>query len=256
MIDANKTGETRRVTEAAAIWMGSHGFKPVETEVPVSDGWLADIAGCATFTRSEAIQMGLIRRKPAWDRQWQHQIALWENEFASIPQIITAAIEVKTSRSDFTRDRKWFAESPVHLLYIASQPGLVSQEELPDNIGLLSCGDGVPRCVRKAKLSSVAQRQVLAVVFQIAMRRDHFTAYARWREFERQARSRDNERTNVCRVNNVVNAVLSIVDGHCTAEDAMRSHGINAGKQNDKIVRELRRVEQRFATALNEEPQQ
>jgi hypothetical protein len=46
--------------------------------------------------------------------------------------------EVKVSRSDFTRDNKFFTYLPlVHALYVATPAGLVGREELPTDIGLV-----------------------------------------------------------------------------------------------------------------------
>lgn len=248
-IDANKTGETRRVTELAASWLGERGFKPVESEVPVADGWVADIAGCASLSRTEAINMKLIRRKPTWDKDWVANNQRWEADFASLPSIITAAIEVKTSRSDFTRDKKWLRLSPVHLLYLASPPKLIKPEEVPDWIGLIVCGECGPRTIRPAACQQLDWAQVANVVHAIAIRRDHFTAYQRWREFSRQARERDNERTNKASVYAMVSAAVDVVTGKRTPEEALKMHGIKTGRLRAETVETLRRL---VAPVLNE----
>jgi len=52
--DQNKTELTRKVTAGAATWLTNLGAKPVETEVHVRQGWIADLAAVWCPTRTEA----------------------------------------------------------------------------------------------------------------------------------------------------------------------------------------------------------
>ncbi len=59
--------------------------------------------------------------------------------------------EVKTSRSDFLRDRKWQEYMPVcHELYFACSAKLIAPEELPQDVGLLWTS-GESRLITKRK---------------------------------------------------------------------------------------------------------
>jgi hypothetical protein len=66
MIDRNKTEITHNITRLAALWLDNHGFKPVETEVGVDQGWIADIAGVGCLTQTEYIGLKLLKRPPRW----------------------------------------------------------------------------------------------------------------------------------------------------------------------------------------------
>jgi len=241
-VDANKTGETRRVTELAAQWLAEKGFKPVESEVPIAERWVADVAGFASLTRTESVNMHLVPRRPSWGKGYQQAYQIWNEAFEKLPPIITAAIEVKTSRSDFTRDNKWTRPQPCHLLYVAAPSGLLKKIEtkIPDNIGILSCTETI-RCTRRASLGQhLTDGEVALFLFQVAVRRDHFTAYERFREFNRQARERHNERTNLARVRDVSRAVMSVVRGEKSPQEALRYYGIKIG--NGDAVRELEQL--------------
>ncbi len=58
----NKTPLTNQITNAVAAWMDNRGFKPVETEVTVAGGWVADLAGVIVPTRGAAPAARLVQR--------------------------------------------------------------------------------------------------------------------------------------------------------------------------------------------------
>jgi hypothetical protein len=64
MNDRNKSPITHEVTDAVAVWLDAHGFKPVETEVPMVAGWVADLAAVICPTQTELIALQLIKRPP------------------------------------------------------------------------------------------------------------------------------------------------------------------------------------------------
>ena len=101
--DRNKTDLTKLVTSAAVRWLDEKGFKPIETEVPVSPGWVADIAGSILPTNTELISLKLIKRGPRWSQpgypeKWKE----WEASAAWLRRLLTVIVEVKTSKSDFS----------------------------------------------------------------------------------------------------------------------------------------------------------
>src|SRR5438132_4894673 len=97
--DRNKTQTTREITAAVITWLDYHGFKPVETEVTVTRGWQADIAGVIDCTEGEAIALHLAPRKPNWrmsDERYQAMREAFESAYRGLPSPTTALIEVKT----------------------------------------------------------------------------------------------------------------------------------------------------------------
>lgn len=242
MPDANKTSLTHQVTESAAQWLGERGFKPVETEVPVGHRWIADIAGAAVLTATEAIALKLVRNRPKWSKTWLQDLDQWKAEFDVLPTVVTAVIEVKTSRSDFTRDDKFTRDPVSHLLYLACPTGLVKSDELPSHVGLIYCCEGVARCVRPALLRTIDQPKVTEVVYSIGMRRDHFTAYERFREMNRQSTERENERSNKARLISIVRCVVDIASGKRSVKDSLQWYGVKVGKVDEGVIAELNRV--------------
>lgn len=243
MGDANKSTETRRITELAALWLTERGFRPVESEVSIARKWVADLASAATLTRSEAVKAKLLRRPPSWQRdipalEWNVLYNEWSKEFEALPSIITAAIEVKVSWSDFARDDKWTRPAATHLLYLAVPLGLVRRVSIPDEIGILGCGKTL-RTVRPAKIQTITDAQALSVVYQIAIRRDNFTSYARFREFNRQARDDENERTNRARLRTLIDVCHSVATGTHSPQEALNFYGVKVGRNEQGLIRKL-----------------
>lgn len=232
MPDANKTKLTRQITQAAATWLDQRGFRPVETEVQVAEGWVADLAGFCYPTRTEAQALKLIGQKPDW-HWYKHRdlteefyaiLELWESAYVALPSPITAIIEVKASIADFARDTKWNAIAPAHLLYVAAPSNLIQLDALNLHWGVLSLTKGGDvRLVRAPRVNPVNTEQTLGLVCQIAMRRDNFTRAERLREFDKQAREDDNARINRDRLSSLMSAVLAIVKGD-SVQESLRSH--------------------------------
>lgn len=223
--DRNKTDLTRKVTAAAHTFLSERGFKPAETEVPVSDGWCADVAGVLSPTRSEATTLKLI---PAKSKRIDY--AQREEAYRLLPRILTGLVEVKTSRGDFTRDKKWLLPSPVSLKWLAVPGGMIREEEWPTGWGIIECSPEngtVRRCVRPAPLVCVPTEDVLHVMYNVAVRCDHRVRYARHRELHRQARAQRNESVSRSRFSDLLRALLRVVHGEGeNVEDALGWSGI------------------------------
>jgi hypothetical protein len=223
LLDRNKTGITHEVTLAASQWLNAKGFKPVETEVPVEEGWVADLAGVIVPTQTELIDLKLLKRPPSWNerhslitkrRIWDADTyAVWRKELEALSRTMTCLVEVKTSRADFRGDRKWTSTIPTDLAFLAVPKGLVTSEEWPAGWGILEYEDGSITRRRAPALATVATEQQLGVVLSIAIRRDHHTRYARWREYQREERIEAGERKTIKRITQCMNAVLHIVEG-------------------------------------------
>lgn len=245
LLDRNKTSTTHDVTAAVMRYLDDQGFKPVETEVPVAESWIADIAGVIVPTQTEAINMKLCPRKPSYGyrrsrdmeyrRRYDAVVAESDARFALLPSPITALVEVKTNRADFTKDKKWSLPAPTNLCYLAVPSGLLSPPSYPEGWTVLSVSEsGDVRAVQRGILHSIPAEQQLQTILSIAVRRDHQTRYARLREFQKVERREQAERTSLMRFSYAVRAVAKIVRGECeSVDDALRCHAIKGLTRSD-----------------------
>lgn len=226
--DCNKTDLTKNVTAATCFWLDQHGFTPVETEVPIELGWIADLAAVICPTDTELQELKLVRRKPSWKQPEAEKLA-WREEVKPLDRMMTAIVEVKTSRSDFIGDRKWKAEVPADLAYIATPKGLIGASELPLGWGLLEYSEsrdcmitnGVPR---PRTTSHLQQRNL---IHAIALRRDSLTRYEHHRRLQRRMREDSNERKSLIRVREAFWAIRAITRGEYESiEGALGRYGL------------------------------
>ncbi len=244
MPDANKTKATRELTKSVSSWLNEKGFKPIETEASVSRGWVADLASVICPTRTEAQNLKLINRKPKWgagSSRCRRAVA-WEKTYHALPDTITAIVEIKTTVADFRQDqRKFKRPPPAHLMYLAVPGGMLDASAIENNAwGLLYVSAEHCRCVHQPRLrTEISPEQVLRVVYEIGIRRDHFTRYARFREFDDQARQTDNDRINRTRVADAVRMVQSIVAGERTVLEAIAYYLPQRTKLAGRLIDEL-----------------
>jgi len=221
--DRNKTLGTRKITAAVMVWMHNLGFKPVETEVQLCNGWQSDIAGVIDPTRSEAVVMKLIPRNANW-KDWQkdpvaaeEKARAHESAYGALPSPMTTLVEVKTTLSDLKGDRKWEGVSPADLSFLAVPEKLVvAALSLVTNAhwGLIRVTERGCRVIRWPVISPVTVEQSRANIYEIALRRDHRTRYRALREAEKQARvTRNKEKTTPECWGAVVRAVTIIAKG-------------------------------------------
>jgi hypothetical protein len=244
VIDRNKSELTHDVTHATATWLEERGFKPVETEVPMpwavredkpETGWIADLAAVLCPTQTELINLKLLRRAPPWIRYDEGfnelppntNYAAWSAERESLIRIMTCLVEVKTTRSDFCGDRKWTAALPTDLAYLAVPRGLITPEEWPAGWGILEHSDNGIRQRRPPTPGITTTEQQRDVILSIAVRRDHHTRYARWRELQKEQRIRQSEDKTISRLGSLTRAVLAITQGkHETVKNCLDYHGL------------------------------
>jgi hypothetical protein len=226
MKDRNKSELTHEVTSAVAAWMDERGFKPVETEVYVERGWVADLAGVIVPTQTELIDLKLLRPRPTWKRPTDEHAA-WKAEYDAIDRTMTALVEVKTSRSDFVGDRKWKLPIPTDLAFLAVPSGMVKEEEWPTGWGILSYSNGSVRRLRTPTPTVTTISQQFSVVLEIAVRRDHHTRYARLREQQRERRISDAEAKSIRRASDIARAFLQIARAeHNSVEEVLGRNNI------------------------------
>lgn len=64
--DRNKTLSTRKTTASVVSWLDNQGFKPIETETLLCEGWQADVAAILDPTSGESVTLHLAPKKPKW----------------------------------------------------------------------------------------------------------------------------------------------------------------------------------------------
>ena len=225
--DQNKTELTKNITAATCFWLDKHGCKPVETEVYVTRGWVADIASAIFPSNTELQELKLIRRAPRWSKLTERET--WEVEAAAITRMMTVIVEVKTSRSDFLGDKKWTSPSMADLSWIAVPSGLIGESERPQGWGILEYNEGrdcmVMSCVPQIRITTAEQQRNL--IYSIACRRDNHTRYEHINQIRKEYREQDKQRESLIRVKDAIRAALSIAHGvYGSVEGALEAHRI------------------------------
>lgn len=272
--DLNKTELTCKVTTAVGLWLDAHGFKPVETEVPMpmvaadEMGWIADVAAVIHPTQTELIELKMLPRRPRFHRdpagvddseQLQliempdeleyeslmgtedEQTPLWLDQCSALTRFMTCLVEVKTTRADFRGDRKWLATPPADLAYVAVPKGLLRVDEWPDGWGVLEWTEDGVRQLRTPQPRQTTLEHQFAITLAIAIRRDHHTRYARLREEQRTHRERHGEERIITNIARLAKAVLRIARGE---NDSVEVNLIFAGinKPPSRLVEQLREL--------------
>jgi len=214
MQDRNKTELTHKVTDAVDGWLDERGFKPVETEVYVCEGWIADLAGVIVPTQTELQELRLLPRKPKWEKR--EEVEAWYALANERQQLMTALVEVKTSRADFRGDKKWGQQPPTNLAYLAIPNDLpMSPTELPEGWGLLAYSAATQsiRQTRPPIIREATADQKLCVVHEIGVRRDHRTRYENHREAQKADRIHQNQEVSRTRIRDAISAVTAVFHG-------------------------------------------
>lgn len=248
MVDRNKSQLTHDVTAAVMLYLDERGFKPVETEVgmpwcPENEGcrgWIADLAGVINPTQTELIGLGLLKKGLGWNelhgrdrndsvvKAWHEKEDAWRAQRDRLLRVMTCLVEVKTSRSDFTGDRKWKMVHPVDLAYVAIPRGMVKPEEWPVGWGVMEYHEGAIKRLRAPVPQVTTVEQHRDVILSIAIRRDHRTRYAMHKEFSQAQRVRQGEEVTIRRVYEVTRALLEIARGErSTIQESLDRHRIN-----------------------------
>lgn len=242
--DRNKTELTRALTAAVVRYLDERGFKPVETEVQVCDGWIADIAGVISPTQTELQELKLIPRAPSWRNGGREK---WNEVAKAAQKLMTCLVEVKTSMSDFRNDRKWTwleKQFPVNLPYIAIPSTLpIERSQFPLSWGVLEYNEknDTVRIVQIPEVWRMTVEQQLSVILEIAIRRDHHTRYERIRGFRREMVVAHNADISRTRMQDAIGAVYSIVRGRYeSVENCLNYYRIKNLHEHDlELLRRL-----------------
>jgi len=224
----NKTELTKQITAATCFWLDERGVKPVETEVTIAQGWIADIAGVVCPTQTELQDLKLIRRKPTWKKSAEEK-AVWEFEASILNRLMTVIVEVKTSRGDFRGDHKWEWPQPADLCYIAAPAGLIAEAERPQGWGLLEYSDKRDCMISKVvpPVRTTTPEQQRDLIHAVACRRDNQTRYEHINRLRKEYREEDKHRQSLTRVKDAMRAALSIARAeHGSVEGALEYHRI------------------------------
>ncbi len=195
-LDENKTPLTHRVTAVAAAYLDSIGCKPVETEVAIASGWVADVASFWYPTRTEGKKLHLTEKAKsilAIDGSFY-------NGFHRVygPGPLTVAVEVKITRADFARDAKWNRPAEAHICALAFPCGVIEPDEIPNGwYGLETSKDGTSLRKVHRHFGCVHPQHpglVLDFVAAVAIRRDHRTRYRAMKDWQKAYRARDAEK--------------------------------------------------------------
>lgn len=223
--DANKTPLTRQITGYALMWLRENGFKPLAAEVPVAEGWVADVAGMSVLTRTEAIRLKLFkafRRGYPYDAP-QEEIDAYldagkasEAAFAAIPAPLSTLLEVKVSRADFRKDlaRKFCCpQLPAHLCYVAIPSGLLSADEYPKGWGVLVLKGGKFIQMQVPTIQTPTSERALVLAWQLGCKIDNDQRYERLREAQKGERAGYSVQRQRSRVQQVAYWMADLVDG-------------------------------------------
>jgi hypothetical protein len=234
MEDRNKTYLTHKITKATGLWLHEMGFKPVETEVFLQNKWIADLAGAIEPTRTELINLKLMKRSPNYsstkmsEESFRAMYAEWYSTFNAFPKIMTVLVEVKTARNDFIKDSKWNRVSPTNLQYLAIPKGIIAESEYPKDWGIIlfsEDGEEIEKVITPTLHFMIKSEQQIRTLYQIGIRRDHRTRYAIDREMKKSVRIEEIETKSITRIQTAIHFVLHIVSGK-TIDEAKLWAGI------------------------------
>lgn len=190
MNDRNKIALTHRITAVAAAYLEGLGCRPVETEVPVDSGWIADVASYWYPTNTEAGRFQLHKKlQVRLNITATDAIRLIDYSF----QPLTVLVEVKVSRSDFLNDSKWSKSPPAHVCLIAYPYELIQHSEIPQGWHGLEMSKTGQRLHKVHHWAGWIHPQHLALVAdfiaQVGMRRDARTRWRALRDWEKTYRA-------------------------------------------------------------------
>lgn len=180
-LDRNKTDLTHRITALAMIYLENCGFKPIETEVPISGFGVIDIGSFCYPTETECRRLRLTNQRKYGLESQQYSEIIFD-----YGHLLTTAIEVKVARSDFLKDVDCkFSQWPASLCYIAFPHGMIEEGELPSGwLGLEMDSKGYRLNRRYWNCPMVHPQHpgnMADFIAAIAVRAHYRTAYSRQR---------------------------------------------------------------------------
>lgn len=197
-LDKNKTELTHKITALASFYLDSIGCKPIETEVPLSNGQRIDIGSFTYPTMSELKKSKLLKKIISEECLADYKKAeLFKYRYGGI---LTIGVEVKITLSDFKRDldkkydfKLWGLCLPTHLSYLAFPKSLESKiEKLNYMWGRIICSDNGERILKiiPPMINALHSYEIIDFIASVGIRRDHRTRYRAERDWWKSYRAK------------------------------------------------------------------
>lgn len=251
-LDKNKTGRTHRATATAAAYLDLRGHKPIETEVQVFDGWIADLASYVYPSNTELVKMKLVAKKKTKYGYCIDDVAVnrFESRYGTGP--FTSIVEVKVTKADFQNDMDFKFTGrmfPAHFCYLAYPKGLTEYppkgwiglvlNERCDRIIKVETRNCIG-CVHPQHLGDVAE-----VIAQVGIRRHHRTQYAEQRDWLKAFNANETKRKRSYTIHSVLEVLEKYILGGSekNLNEMLEYHGVRgatAGKWVKKMAEKLK----------------
>lgn len=206
-LDRNKTDLTHKLTALASGYLAYIGCKPIETEVPVAPGWIADVAGFTYPTQTELKNAKLLKRLVVENPQLKgvpdyqlDNIFKMRNYFP-----LTALCEVKISIADFKKDlERKFQKGAANLNYLVIPQSI--KEAVLDiephflflhlKWGMIVCSDSGEKItkVESPAVVPMTAADTIDFIASVAIKRDHRSRYSYMRAMMKSYRVEQRER--------------------------------------------------------------
>ena len=247
-LDKNKTCATHRATAVAAAYLDLRGFKPIETEVPVFDGWVADLASYVYPSNTELEKLKIVGKKQT---RYGHIIdtdaaARFENMCGQGP--FTALVEVKVTKGDYKNDIAFKFGGrvfPAHFCYLAYPKGLV--EKPPKGwIGLVLN----ERCDRITKVDKSnwiyggchAQHpgSIIDLIANVGIRRHHRTHGTAMRAFVKSYNADETKAKRSYTIHSSLKIIEEYLfgDGEKQLDEMLAYHNVRSA-MSEKWIKEI-----------------
>jgi hypothetical protein len=255
---ANATPElTARMTEAAVGWLERIGCKPVETEVQVDEGWVADAAGIWLPTRSEAQYLHLIPpslysrygnpdTEESMERR-QRRREDRERAFAPLQRPLVIVHEVKATMADFRQDGKWARPWPGDVMVLSVPAGMLGASSYPGGWFVLEHAKtgAVLRLAQRGRVGEITLEERASVTLAIAMRHYNRHRHALTNDLMRKWRGGEAERRINTRLGQLARTVLGLVNGERGSFEACLHYHTNEREiraLSESTLNELRKL--------------
>ncbi len=252
-LDANKTAATHRATATASYYLALRGYKPIETEVGVFGGWIADLASYVYPTKTELKKIKLLNREERSGKKilsTDEALTYFERRYGRGP--FTAIVEVKVTKADFKKDLDFKFSGrvfPAHFCYLAYPSKL--DVELPTGwVGLL-LNDDCDRLVKmKYGYCDIIHPQppgdIVDLIAAVGIRRHHRTVYAEQRAWLKSYRAKENDRKKVNDLHSAMKIIEEVIFDNKPIDEILDYRYMKNSWLKEEIVRiveKLKRIE-------------
>ena len=202
-LDRNKTALTHKLTALGIGLLATIGCKPIETEVPVGNGIIVDVAGFTYPSMTELKRGKLLKSaildNPLLKREDSYTVVEYLSRKGLFP--LTAVVEVKISLADFKKDlKRKFSQGIADLNYIIVPRSIkekvqeamneVSHYDYYYHWSIIEASDSGGRILKSdiPRINEVPISKTLTIISNIAIRRCHRTEYVFMRSALKQYR--------------------------------------------------------------------